>query len=284
LKVISFFLMLLFSIMLIVLIPIGTALFSANSTILKPYHTETYLTQSGLYSNFKQKIRKSFTGDTGNQKQSALEKLQSKLVGLAFDKIVTDDLVTHKMGQVQTSFWDYLTGKTETFLSVPIVELTEIRTKFPALNIGDFGDFNSLIGLKAAKMEEIKTDYRLYTKGIWVLYIMVFVLVGVCAILSYILNISGKWLGISLTIGGALALLMWIPLSIIPDKINFSKNMEDYRSGITNLIVNVRHDFLQCLTIVSIVVISLGILMMFMKNREQSPETPQGNSDMITIL
>jgi hypothetical protein len=133
-------------------------------------------------------------------------------------------------------------------------------------------------------MEEIKTDYRLYTKGIWVLYILVFVLVGVCAILSYILNISGKWLGISLTIGGALALLMWIPLSINPNKISFSKNMEDYRSGITNLIVDVRHDYLQCLTIVSVVVISLGILMMFMRNREKSPDTPQRNSDKITIF
>jgi hypothetical protein len=269
--------------MLIALIPIGTVIFSANSTILKPYHTEAYLTQSGLYSNFKQMIRNKFTGGNVNQKQSALEKLQSKMVGLAFDKIVTDELVTHKMGQLQTSFWDYLTGKTETFLRVPIAELANITTKFPALKIGDYGDFNSLIGLKAAKMEEIKTNYRLYTKGIWVLYILVFVLAGVCAILSYILNISGKWLGISLTIGGALALLMWIPLSIIPDNIGLSKDMEEYKSGITNLIVDVRHDFLQCLTIVSVVVISLGILMMFMRNREQSPDTLQGNSDMITI-
>jgi hypothetical protein len=283
-KVISFFLMSLFSIMLIALIPIGTVLFSANSTILKPYHTEAYLSQSGLYSNFKQMMRKKFTGGNINQKQSALERLQSNLVGLAFDKIITDDLVTRKMGQLQTSFWDYLTSKSETFLRVPIAELADITTKFPALKIGDYGDFNSLIGLKAAKMEEIKTDYRLYTKGIWVLYILVFVLAGVCAILSYILNISGKWLGISLIIGGALALLIWIPLSINPDKISFSKNMEDYRSGITNLIVDVRHDFLQCLTIVSVVVISLGILMMFMRNREQSPDTPQGNNDKITIL
>jgi len=59
--------------------------------------------------------------------------------------------------------------------------------------------------------------------------------------------------------------------------------MKPYEDGIGQLIINARHDFLQCLTIVSVVVIAIGILTMFMRKREQATDTPQENSDIITI-
>lgn len=282
-KVISYILMMLFSVMLITLIPVATVLFSANSTILKPYNTEKYIAESGLNANFKQVIRKQFTGEEENQKQTALRMLQGKLVGQAFDMLVTDELFANKLGLLQTSFWDYMTDKTKTFLHVPIAELSDINAKFPALKIGELGDLNTLIGLKADKLEDIKRYYSFYSKGLLGLYILIFILASVCVLLTFVLDISGKWLGIVLTSSGVLALLLWVPFRLLSTKINFSQDMKPYEDGIGQLIINARHDFLQCLTIVSVVVIAIGILTMFMRKREQAPDTPQENSDIITI-
>lgn len=269
--------------MLIILIPVATVLFSANSTILKPYNTEKYIAESGLNTNFKQVVRKQFTGEEENQKQTALRMLQGKLVGQAFDMLVTDELFANKLGLLQTSFWDYMTDKTKTFLHVPIAELSDINAKFPALKIGELGDLNTLIGLKADKLEDIKRYYSFYSKGLLGLYILIFILASVCILLTFVLDISGKWLGIVLTSSGALALLLWVPFQLLSTKMNFSQDMKPYEEGISKLIINARHDFLQCLTIVSVVVIATGILTMFMRKREQAPDTPQENSDIITI-
>lgn len=282
-KVVSIILMTLFSVMLFALIPVATVLFSVNSTILKPYNTEKYIAESGLNTNFKQKIRNQFTGEDPNQKPSALQKLQAQLVGQVFDSLVTDELIANKMNLLETSFWDYMTDKTQTFLHVPVAELSDINAKFPALKLAELGDFNTLIGLKADQLEDIKSYYNYYSKGLSGLYILIFILVGICILLTYVLNISGKWLGIVITSGGVLTLLLWLPFRFLSTKIDFSPDMAMYQDGINNLILNARHDFLQCLTIVSVVVIALGILTMFMRKKEQAPDLPPENSDRITI-
>lgn len=282
-KVVSIILMTLFSVMLFALIPVATVLFSVNSTILKPYNTEKYIAESGLNTNFKQKIRNQFTGEDPNQKPSALQKLQAQLVGQVFDSLVTDELIANKMNLLETSFWDYMTDKTQTFLHVPVAELSDINAKFPALKLAELGDFNALIGLKADQLEDIKSYYNYYSKGLSGLYILIFILVGICILLTYVLNISGKWLGIVITSGGVLTLLLWLPFRFLSTKIDFSPDMAMYEDGINNLILNARHDFLQCLTIVSVVVIALGILTMFMRKKEQAPDLPPENSDRITI-
>lgn len=282
-KVVSIILMTLFSVMLFALIPVATVLFSVNSTILKPYNTEKYIAESGLNTNFKQKIRNQFTGEDPNQKPSALQKLQAQLVGQVFDSLVTDELIANKMNLLETSFWDYMTDKTQTFLHVPVAELSDINAKFPALKLAELGDFNALIGLKADQLEDIKSYYNYYSKGLSGLYILIFILVGICILLTYVLNISGKWLGIVITSGGVLTLLLWLPFRFLSTKIDFSPDMAMYQDGINNLILNARHDFLQCLIIVSVVVIALGILTMFMRKKEQAPDLPPENSDRITI-
>jgi hypothetical protein len=283
-KIVSYFLLTIFGVMLIVLIPAATVLLSANSTFLKPYNSEKYLSESGMYTTLKQMIRKKFVSEDDKVKQSALAKVQTKLVGQAFDKIVTDDLVSRKMGLLQTSLWDYFTDKTETILGVPIAEISEITAKFPGLKIGEYGDLNSMIGLKADKMEEIKISYLLYSKGLWLLYILIFILAGVCALLTYILNITGKWLGTSLVIGGALTLLLWVPILIASEMFSLTNDTQSLRGGMIGLFKVVRHDFLQYLTIISVVVISIGIVTTFMRKRVQTPETPQENNDMMIIL
>jgi hypothetical protein len=120
-------------------------------------------------------------------------------------------------------------------------------------------------------MEKIKTSYKLAQKGLWVLYILIFILLGLCVLLTYILNISGKWLGMSLIIGALLALLLSVPLWLSINNIHFSTDMEEVKNIVTLLILSTRHDFLQCLSIVSITILALGILMMFMKKRLAAP-------------
>jgi hypothetical protein len=267
-KVISYLLMAFFSVMLIALIPLGTILFSANSTFLKPYHSEAYLADSGIYTNIKQMIKNKITGEDKQAHPSALEKLKVKLVGQAFDKVVTDDFVSKKLGLLQTNIWDYLTDKTNTFMTVPVTELSNILLKFPSEQLGDHNDLAGILGLKLENMEKIKTSYKLAQKGLWVLYILIFILLGLCVLLTYILSISGKWLGISLIIGALLTLLLCVPIWLSIDKIHFSTDMEELKSSITILILRTRHDYLQCLSIVSITILALGILMMFMKKRQ----------------
>jgi hypothetical protein len=283
-KVISYILLTIFSVMLIVLIPIATVLFSLNSTILKPYNTEKYIAQSGLNSNVKQMIRDKVTGEDKNQQPTALQKVQIKLVGQAFDLVVTDELVTNKLGVLETSFWDYMTDKSDTFLHVPIAEISDMTAKFPTLKIGELGNMDTLIGLKADKLEEIKKYYNFYSKGILGMYVLIVILVVIGVLLSYVLNIGGMWLGSVLMVGGVIAMLVWVPAWLITFyKIDYSTSMKSLGSGLTELILNARHDFLQCLTITAVVVIALGILTMFMKKREQAPEAPPENNEMITI-
>jgi hypothetical protein len=141
--------------------------------------------------------------------------------------------------------------------------------------------------MKADRLETIKKYYHFYTKGIMGLYILIFILVGICVLLSYVLNIGGMWLGSVLMVGGVIAMLVWVPAWLITFyKIDYSTSMKSLGSGLTELILNARHDFLQCLTIAAVVVIALGILTMFMKKREPAPEVPEAppeNNDMITI-
>jgi hypothetical protein len=255
-----------FSVLLIALIPAGTILFSANSTFLKPYHSEAYLADSGIYTNIREMIKNKITGED-KQDPTALEKLKVKLVGQAFDKIVTDDFVSKKLGLLQTNIWDYLTDKTDTLLTVPVPELTNILLKFPSEQLGEHDDLAGILGLKLEKMEKIKTSYKLAQKGLWVLYILIFILLGLCVLLTYILNISGKWLGTALIIGALLTLLLSIPIWLSIDNIHVSNDMEELKSSITLLILRTRHDFLQCLSIVSITILAIGILTMFMKKR-----------------
>jgi hypothetical protein len=270
--------------MLIVLIPAATVLFSANSTFLKPYNSEKYLAESGIYGYFKQKLRNNFVNEDVNVKQTAIEKLQNKLVGQAFDIIVTDDLVSSKMSLMQTALWDYFTDKTKTLVGIPIAEVSDITAKFPTLKIGDQTDLNSMIGLKADKLEKYKTGYLLYSKGVWGLYALIFILAGICALLTYILNITGKWLGTSIVIGGAIALFLWVPSLIASQMVSDSSSSESLRNGMFGLFKSAQHDFLQCLTIISVVVIALGIVTTFMRKRLQTPKAPQENNDIITIL
>jgi hypothetical protein len=284
LKIVSYFLLIIFSAMLIVLIPVATVLFSVNTTFLKPYNSEKYLAESGIYGYFKQKLRNNFVNEDVNVKQTAIEKLQNKLVGQAFDTIVTDELVSSKMSLVQTSLWDYFTDKTKTLMGIPIAEVSDITTKFPTLKIGDLTDLNSMIGLKADKLENYKTGYSLYSKGVWGLYALIFILAGICALLTYVLNITGKWLGISIVIGGAIALFLWVPSLIASQMVSDSSSSESLRNGMFGLLKSAQHDFLQCLTIISVVVIALGIVTTFMRKRLQTPETPQENNDIITII
>jgi hypothetical protein len=269
-KVISYTLLTLFSALLIVLIPIGTILVSANTTFLKPYHSETYLADSGIYKDFKQIIRKKIVGEAPNDKQSVINKLRGQLVGQAFDKIVTDNFVSLKMGQLQNSMWDYLTDKTNTLLTVPVPEISDILLKLPGQKSTEHGDLVSLLGLKTQQLESLKTYYLLYNKGLWVLYALIVILLVLCAILTYALNISGKWLGISLLIGGGLSLLLMIPIKLWPYNISYPIGMNDFSDGINGLIVSVRHDLLQRMSNVTIIVIVLGFLVLFIKQRKIS--------------
>jgi hypothetical protein len=269
LKIISYTLLALFSALLVVLIPIGTILCSANTTFLKPYHSEAYLADSGIYNDFKEIIRKKIIGETPTGKQSVIDKLRGQLVGQAFDKIVTDDFVSLKMGQLQNSMWDYLTDKTKTLKAIPILEISDILSKLPGEQFAEHGDLISLLGFKAQQVESLKTYYTLYTKGLWVLYALIFILLGLCAILTYALNISGKWLGISLLIGGALSLLLMIPIKLWPN-VSYPIGINDFSNGINGLIVSVRHDLLQRMSFVAVIVIVLGFLVLFIKQRKIS--------------
>ncbi|QGQ98889.1 hypothetical protein EHS13_30430 [Paenibacillus psychroresistens] len=283
-KIVSYLLLTIFTALLIILIPIATVLFSANTTFLKPYNTEKYLADSGIYGYFEQKLRNNFVNEDVKVKQTALEKLQDKLVGQAFDAIVTDELVSNKMSLVQTGLWDYFTDKTDTVLGIPIAEVSTITEKFPTLKIGDHADINTMIGLKTDKMEKYKTYYSLYSKGIWGLYALIFILVGICALLTYVLNITGKWLGASIVIGGAIALFLWVPTIIASEMVSDTSASDSLRNGMFGLFKSARHDFLQCLTIISVVVIALGIVTTFMRKRLREEEAPQENNDVITIL
>jgi hypothetical protein len=269
-KVISYMLLTLFSALLIVLIPIGTILVSANTTFLKPYQSEAYLADSGIYNDFKQMLRKKFVGDTPQEKQSALNKLRDQLVGKAFDKIVTDNFIAQKMGQLQKSMWDYFTDKTNTLMAIPIPEITDVLAKIPGQKIIENSDFVSLLGLKAQQIESIKTYYSLYNKGLWVLYALILILLGLCVVLTYVLNISGKWLGVSLLIGGGLSLLAMIPIKLWPYNISYPKGIAEFSDGINGLMVSVRHDLLQRMSILAVIVIVLGFVVLLIKQRKVS--------------
>jgi uncharacterized membrane protein YccF (DUF307 family) len=265
-RAISYILLVFLSILLVITIPIGITAFSANSTFLKPYSSDAYLVKSGINSELKLIVKESLVGSDSAKNTSPLAKLRNKLVGQAFDSIVTDDLVSQKMNLLQISLWDYFTGKSKKLLTIPIPELS-VALQAANVNLGDKTDLFSLLGGKTDELENIKTTYQLYQKGTFVIYILIPILLIVCVLLALSLDRS-LWIGSCLVIGGLLTLLLWVPVTLFTNSINVPIQMQKVSERITSLIMLARHDFLIRLSIVSAAVLLIGVIaMLIMKRR-----------------
>jgi hypothetical protein len=269
-RAISYILLVFLSILLVIAIPIGITAFSANSTFLKPYSSDTYLAKSGINSELKLTVKESLMGSDSAKNTSPLAKLRNKLVGQAFDSIVTDDLVSQKMNLLQISLWDYFTGKSKKLLAIPIPELSA-ALQAANVNLGDKTDLFSLLGGKTAELENIKTTYQLYQKATLVIYILIPILLIVCILLALSLD-RRLWIGSCLVIGGLLTLLLWLPVTLFTNSINVPIQMEKVSEGITSLIMLARHDLLIRLSIVSAAVLLIGVIAMLIMKRRNTAQ------------
>jgi hypothetical protein len=251
--------------MLVGAIPTGLIAFSANSTFLKPYSSNTYLVKSGLNAGLKLTLRENLIGSNSDNNVSGLEKLRYKLLGHAFDSIFTDDLVSKKMNLLQMSLWDYFTGKSNKLLTVPIPELSAALTA-ANLILGGNSDLFSLLGGKASELDNIKTTYQLYQRGTLVIYILLPILLILCFLLAQSLNKS-RWIGVCLMIGCVLTLLLWLPVTLFSNSFTVPDQMRNVSKEIINLIMLARYDFLIRLSIVSAAVLLLGVFAMFLRPR-----------------
>jgi hypothetical protein len=266
-RAISYILLVFLSITLIIAIPIGITAYSANSTFLKPYSSDIYLAKSGINSELKLMVKESIMGSDSAKNTSPLAKLRNKLVGQAFDSIVTDDLVSQKMNLLQISLWDYFTGKSKKLLAIPIPELAA-ALKAANINLGGNTDLFSLLGGKTDELENIKTTYQLYQKGTLVIYILLPILLIVCVLLAQLLGRS-LWIGACLVIGGVLTLLLRVPVNLLTNSISVPIQMQKVSKGITSMTMLARDDFLIRLSIVSAAVLFIGLIAIFLMKRRK---------------
>ncbi|MDB5056415.1 MAG: hypothetical protein JWM44_4465 [Bacilli bacterium] len=286
-KVISIVLAILLSSLLLILIPVSSVVFSANASILKPYHSQSYFVESGIYPELKQKLKLSILGYKNQEeenKASLLDSIRNKIFNKAFDSVVTDDFVALKMFTLQNSFWDYMTDKSNHIAAIPIPELSAALTKLidqqilPTLvkqqmkeqlkkNLADSIDIIQLMDIQTKKLENTKEKYLLFKREAWLVYFLMFIVLALSVLLSYLRKYRIKWIGVCMTVGGMITMLIWIPKVRYLQNIPISDDMQDLSRGINQLAAAASNDFMLQLSIAAAIAILIGLAVIWLSPR-----------------
>jgi hypothetical protein len=292
-KVISIVLAILLSSLLLVLIPVSSVVYSLNASILKPYHSQSYFVESGIYPELKQKLKLNILGYKNQEeenKASLLDSVRNKIFNKAFDSVVTDNFVTLKMSTLQNSFWDYMTDKSNHIAAIPIPELSAALTKLvdqqilPTLvkqqmkeqlkkNLADSLDIIQLMDIQTKKLENTKEKYLLFKREAWLVYFLMFIVLALSVLLSYLRKCRIKWIGVCLTVGGMITMLIWIPKVLYLQNISISDDMQDLSRGINQLAAVASNDFMLHLSIASAIAILIGLAVILLSPRKKVNKT-----------
>jgi hypothetical protein len=109
------------TLLLILMVPLSLAMYSMNRTVLEPYSTNQYISDTGLQEELHELIEEQVEAVLANHSvQQGFEEILRSAVQTAVQEVVTPEWLNRKIEEFVTNFWDYLLGVTETIEPVEL--------------------------------------------------------------------------------------------------------------------------------------------------------------------
>lgn len=274
------------------LIPAAILAESLNMTALKPYGTAIYLEQSGIYVKAAEEVKRSMVKKAEANSTRVIRKYVKSIVERAVNATVTPQWIGSKLELAQTSFWDYLLGKSDRLRPIPIGELkSSVRAAsidelnrlpkeiwlIPGLSKEKFaGEFADRlpeevswedIASDSSQLESLRADYRMAVRGKKAGDVLVLLLILLQGWLAGSIKRGLKGFGWTWIVSGGLSILLagclWNCKSLIGMR-PFPDELLTYREELLNAAALALHQASMFTAWIALVVFLLGILVLLL--------------------
>jgi hypothetical protein len=295
LKIVSYVFLILFSILFLLFTLVGSIAWAVNATVLKPYHTTELLKQSGIYANLSEMLRSNFKNSFDSS--DALNQLDpvKKVLINELDQIVTEPYIEQKLNLLHTQLWDYLSDQSPLNLQIDISEISLALEKVINDQITDPNIQKSEVvkqieesiprnldlikmlnkGSSNMSLEKIKENYQLSQKGMIGLYILIFILLVICALFNLYLKNTSNWLGILLLISSIKIFAIGIVVRVLPDHITWNISPPELKETQMNLIINISSKISTQLFAIAVILLILSLALFVAKRFFPKPNIVQ---------
>lgn len=279
LRITSYILLVIFSILFLLSTLAGSIAWAVNATVLKPYHTNDLLKSSGIYADLSEMMRSSMIND------SESNDTVNKVLSDELEKTVTDEYVEQKINVLQTQLWDYLRDQSPLNLKVDISEIPDALTKAVNEQITDPDvqksevtqsfeesfprslDLTEMLSEDSSSFdfETVKSYYQLSQNITLGLYLLIFVLIVICTLLTLYLKNTSKWLGIVFLIAGIKILAIGIVVRILPDFAPWNNESSDLPENLLNVIDNVASKISTQFIVIAVILLVISVALFLAK-------------------
>jgi hypothetical protein len=278
LRVTSYIFLVIFSILFLLSTLAGSIAWAVNTTVLKPYHTNDLLKSSGIYTDLSEMLRSSM-------ENSSESDTVSKVLSDELEKTVTDEYVEQKLNALQTQLWDYLTDQSPLNLQVDISEISDALIK--ALNeqitdpdvqkseiVQSFEesfprslDLSEMLSEDSTSLdfESIKSNYQFSQNITLGLYLLIFILIMICTLLTLYMKNTSKWLGIVFLIAGIKISVLGILVRILPDYAPWNNESTELPENLFNVIANAASKISTQLIVIAVISIVISVALFLAK-------------------
>lgn len=286
--------LLLFTFILVFTIPLLVFFQSINSTILKPYNTEMYFQNSGIYKD----LEGVFENDLKENFNSTLNKPDSltiQIVNTIIEKHITDDSISYIIKGTNDSIWDYIIGKTDVINNVDMKNLNDSMSILIEHEVKEYSEetglpmellakdlinyaenkmpkyfnFMSAFNLQVDQIDNLKQLFYKSRQVLFFLYMIILTTILIGLITTGRLYRGLKWISTNFLISGFLSLVPASVLIIYKDdlfnKIIFKGLLVDFRQDFDKLFTLVINDILFHIITISFMLIFIGFVLLLIR-------------------
>lgn len=299
------------SIMLILLTLLVILHQSISTTIIKPYDTQHYIEDSGIYVVLESEAKEKILNDievNSNSTNILFNVVMKKVV----DSLVTEEKIAETSDELQTIFWDYITGESDSIENLSLFEDMNNIKNIIENEVNKVSDEN--IFLSTLKNEilhvlektlpvsiELKNyiddesmyyldNARYYYQQIQIIKVYVYALILILVLLilfvSRKLKKSTRTVGYTLTISGILAFLPPIFINFVNKDIFYDQfvliNLPDsFYLPILNIFDLMINEFTRSMILLSLIVLALGIILLIIYKLSDKISNRYRNSENV---
>lgn len=262
---------------------------SFNKTILKPYKTINYMEDSEIYLDIEKLVEESI------QKKIEYMNIDKGIITIiinrSIDELITKELISRISMDIQTSFWDYITDKTDTIVAVSLVEFNNKLNEFYEKEIINLVDSNynfknifypqiENLLIETFEVNQYITDHigyaenaKKYYQLLKILEIYIYLTLAFILLLVFLifLNIrkTANWLGINIIITGLITfttalLFNLIDKQIIYNQIDCFHSVSGLEYSIYDVINIIVKDISTNLIGFSVIILVAGVLLLLL--------------------
>jgi hypothetical protein len=306
LKIIRMLIMILSSIFLVSITPLGLFSHSMNQTILKPYSTVDYMKDSGMLEDIRQIIPGMIQIDVPQEYTEQDAQMIQEAILEVVHKHATEEWIYDRLTFMQTEIWDYILQKDDRIEGLDVSDITvpflvELKEKFTAKYpevpkvlieerlkeyeqyIAKKLNWAGLIGMETERLDALKTNYSNYKNvNLWLNVSIILAIVLSVLVIFHVTKIF-RWFGmVGIMISGIVLTLYaawtFFDKEILYSKIQLPAAYKDLESSMIELIELASGNFFSHLAWSAFTVLIPGILLLiigFIIKKRQSLDTQQ---------